>query len=89
MAVFSARWQMWEEEFSLSNGHDAVSVGNADRRWWCIVVAGGHWGSAMAVVMAHSSVGNGSEIGVVMECGWRWATGCISGINNTIIKTSN
>ena len=87
-AILGARRQVRKEEFALTAGRDAVSVGNADRCGRCTVVAGGDWSSAVTVVVARSGVSNGGEvrINVIRRC-W-WATGCISCINCTIYETS-
>ena len=67
MTVFSAQWQVWEQEFGLTNGLDAFPIGNINRCWRCIGGEVGGRGPAMAVVMACSRVGDGSEVVVVMK----------------------
>ena len=66
VAVFGARWQIWEEEFGLPNGLNALAIGNVDRCGWCIGGKSCCRGPAVAVVMACPCVRNGSEVVVVM-----------------------
>ena len=66
MAVFGAQCKMWEKEFGLPNGLDAVAVGNVYRPRWFIGGECGARGSAVAVVMACSRVSNGNKVAVIM-----------------------
>jgi len=67
VAVFSARWQIREEEFGLPNGLGAIAIGNVDRRGWCIGGEVGGLSLVVAVVMACPSVCDGCEAVVVMR----------------------
>jgi hypothetical protein len=54
-------------EFGFANGREWCTIGDAHRSWWRIVVVGCCGCSTVAVVVTGSSVGNGGEVGVVME----------------------
>ncbi len=66
VAVFDAQWQIWEEEFGLPNGLNALAIGNVDRCVWCIGGESCCRGLAVAVVRACPCVSDGSEVVVVM-----------------------
>ncbi len=59
-------WQIWEEEFGLPNGLNALAIGNVDCCGWWIGGESCCRGLAVAVVMACPCVSNGSEVVVVM-----------------------
>jgi hypothetical protein len=66
VAVFGARWQIWEEEFGLPNGLNALAIGDVDHCGWCIGGESCCRCLVVAVVMACPCVSDGSEVVVVM-----------------------
>ena len=62
VTIFSARWQVREKELGKTIGCYSKAVVDRDFCWRGVVIAGCDRGSAVEVVIACSSVGDGGEV---------------------------